>query len=98
MMAAGRAAGLEGFPEPKLWLIQHLILSHHGRHEYGSPVLPKTPEAMALHHIDNLDAKVDAASRLIVSQAGSQGNWTERSWLLETDLFKGLPASEKNDA
>ena len=37
----------------------HLIASHHGEHEFGSPVVPKTPEAHALHHIDNLDAKLE---------------------------------------
>ena len=37
----------------------HLIASHHGEHEWGSPVLPKTPEALALHYIDNLDAKLE---------------------------------------
>jgi 3'-5' exoribonuclease len=37
----------------------HLIGSHHGQFEFGSPVLPRTPEAFALHHIDNLDAKME---------------------------------------
>ncbi len=37
----------------------HLIASHHGEHEFGSPVLPKTPEAITLHYIDNLDAKLE---------------------------------------
>lgn len=38
----------------------HLIVSHHGTHEFGSPVLPRTPEAFALHFLDNLDAKMEA--------------------------------------
>ena len=37
----------------------HLIAAHHGTHEFGSPVLPKTPEAVALHHVDNIDAKLE---------------------------------------
>ncbi|HEY4282322.1 MAG TPA: hypothetical protein VGM62_04595, partial [Chthoniobacterales bacterium] len=37
----------------------HLISSHHGEREYGSPVMPKTPEAMTLHYIDNLDARLE---------------------------------------
>ncbi len=41
----------------------HLIAAHHGQFEYGSPVLPKTPEAIALHHIDNIDAKLEMLSR-----------------------------------
>lgn len=84
-----RAAGLADFPAEKKHLVQHLILSHHGRFEYGSPVLPKTPEALALHHIDNLDAKTVAARRLIDGDAGGASNWTARSWMLETQLYKG---------
>ncbi|BCX14074.1 MAG: hypothetical protein KatS3mg085_606 [Candidatus Dojkabacteria bacterium] len=41
--------------------IEHLILSHHGRLEYGSPILPATPEAIALHYIDNLSSKLRSA-------------------------------------
>ncbi|MCX7868900.1 MAG: HD domain-containing protein [Terrimicrobiaceae bacterium] len=41
----------------------HLLASHHGQLEYGSPVEPKTPEAIALHHLDNLDAKLEMLSR-----------------------------------
>lgn len=41
----------------------HLIASHHGQMEFGSPVLPKTPEAMALHYVDNLDAKMEMFRR-----------------------------------
>jgi 3'-5' exoribonuclease len=39
--------------------LQHLIASHHGTHEWGSPTLPRTPEAMVLHYVDNLDAKYE---------------------------------------
>jgi len=41
----------------------HLVASHHGQLEYGSPILPKTPEAVALHHIDNIDAKLEMLRR-----------------------------------
>lgn len=80
---------LPDFPPVKRWLVQHLILSHHGKFEYGSPVLPKIPEALALHHVDNLDAKTVAAFRLMhQAEAGGDG-WTPRSWMLETQLFLG---------
>jgi 3'-5' exoribonuclease len=46
--------------EVRLHLI-HLVLSHHGQLEFGSPIVPKTPEAMALHYIDNLDARLEMA-------------------------------------
>lgn len=41
----------------------HLIASHHGEYQFGSPVLPKTPEAIALHHVDNIDAKLEMLRR-----------------------------------
>ncbi|MCE2693291.1 MAG: HD domain-containing protein [Verrucomicrobiaceae bacterium] len=41
----------------------HLVAAHHGTHEFGSPVLPKTPEAIALHHVDNIDAKLEMFRR-----------------------------------
>jgi 3'-5' exoribonuclease len=47
----------------------HLIASHHGEHEWGSPVLPKTPEAIALHYIDNLDAKLEMIRRGLETSA-----------------------------
>ncbi len=45
----------------------HLIAAHHGEYEFGSPTLPRTPEAIALHHIDNLDAKHEMMTRGIVT-------------------------------
>jgi len=48
----------EPFPRELLWRLKHMVASHHGELSFGSPVLPMTPEAIALHHIDNLDAKV----------------------------------------
>lgn len=89
LMVERRAAAIPDFPEIKKLLVMHLILSHHGRYEYGSPVLPAVPEALALHHVDNLDAKTVAARRLIDEDAENDRAWTERSWMLETRLFKG---------
>ncbi len=87
-MAAERAAGIPGFPLEKLLLTQHLILAHHGKYEYGSPVLPKIPEAFALHHLDNLDAKVETANRLIGAIGDPEKNWTDFSRALETQLYR----------
>jgi 3'-5' exoribonuclease len=60
--AEKRMGSLPGFPTETRRQVLHLIISHHGQREFGSPVLPATPEALALHHIDNLDAKVRAAA------------------------------------
>lgn len=52
-----RAEGIP-FPEKLDWMIKHLLLSHHGTMEFGSPVIPMFPEAFVLHMLDNLDAKL----------------------------------------
>jgi 3'-5' exoribonuclease len=53
-------AGLPGFPERLRVLVVHMILSHHGKLEFGSPKLPMIPEALALNFVDDLDAKMQA--------------------------------------
>ena len=87
MLVEEAVRGMPEFPEEKKNLLEHMILSHHGKYEYGSPVLPAIPEAFALHHIDNLDAKTVAAGR-ILAEDESDNSWTERSWMLDTMLYK----------
>ncbi|GHS95444.1 HD family phosphohydrolase [Planctomycetales bacterium] len=94
LMVEERAATLPHFPPLKKYLLQHLILSHHGQMEYGSPVLPAVPEAFALHHLDNLDAKTVAAARLIGEDNGNS-RWTPKSFMLATALFKGGAANSE---
>ena len=53
----------EPFPAELLLRLKHMILSHHGTYEFGSPKLPMTPEAIALHYLDNFDAKVHSFTR-----------------------------------
>ncbi len=73
--AAAEKSG-EAMPDTLRWQLEHLILSHHGQLEYGSPKVPMSLEAITLHHLDNLDAKLAAASSLIDSDISSDGNWT----------------------
>jgi 3'-5' exoribonuclease len=54
-----RCAAIEGFPDELRLLLEHLVLSHQGRKEFASPVEPMTPEALALHFIDDLDSKIN---------------------------------------
>jgi 3'-5' exoribonuclease len=53
-------AGLPGFPDRLRTLVLHMILSHHGKLEFGSPKLPMIPEALVLNFLDDLDAKMQA--------------------------------------
>ncbi len=72
-----------------------MILSHHGRLEYGSAKLPMTPEAIALHHLDNLDAKVHEFTRSIEDDPNAGSSWTPYSNRLERKLFKGESSGEE---
>ncbi len=79
----------EPFPHELLLRLKHMIVSHHGTYEFGSPKLPMTPEAIALHHLDNLDAKVHSFVRDIRADANAQSAWTPFSQSLQRRLFKG---------
>src|SRR5262249_9491918 len=67
----------------------HMILSHHGTYEFGSPKLPMTPEAIALHHLDNFDAKVHSFTRDIREDRNQESSWTPFNQSLQRRLFKG---------
>src|SRR5262249_20733536 len=78
----------EPFPPELLLRLKHLIVSHHGTLEFGSPVMPMTPEAIALHYLDNLDAKVHSFTRDIRHDRGTSA-WTPFSQATQRRLFKG---------
>jgi 3'-5' exoribonuclease len=80
----------EPFPPELLLRLKHMILSHHGTYEFGSPKLPMTPEAIALHHLDNLDAKVHSFTREIRQDRNATSAWTPFNQALQRRLFKGL--------
>src|SRR5262249_18769655 len=83
------------FPQELLLRLKHLIVSHHGSLEFGSPTLPMTPEAIALHFLDNLDAKLHAFTREIREDANASSAWTAFNQNLGRRLFKGRPAKEE---
>lgn len=77
------------FPEELCLRIKHMILSHHGSYEHGSARLPMTLEAIALHHLDNLDAKVNEFATLIQADPNSQSPWTPFHANMQRKIFKG---------
>lgn len=81
----------EPFPDELLLRLEHMILSHHGSLEFGSPKVPMTPEAVALHHLDNLDAKLHHVTREIRDDPGRGTSWTPYNPSLNRRLFKGQP-------
>jgi 3'-5' exoribonuclease len=77
------------FADPSLLLqLEHIILSHHGELEFGSPILPKTREAMLVFFLDNLDAKLKMMSQHLEGDTG-EGDFTSYHRTLQRELFKG---------
>ncbi len=81
----------EEFPNELLLRLKHMIVSHHGTYEFGSPKLPMTLEAIALHYLDNLDAKIHAFTREIRDDPCRESSWTPFQQNLGRRLFKGTP-------
>jgi 3'-5' exoribonuclease len=84
----------DAFPPELLLRLKHMIVSHHGTHEFGSPKLPMTLEAIALHHLDNLDAKIHTFSREIRDDPSKESSWTPFQQSLGRRLFKGTAPVE----
>ena len=74
-----------------------MVISHHGEYEYGSPKLPMTLEAVALHHLDNLDAKMASFTQLIKDCPNVESNWTQYHANLGRKLYKGA-SSRRNQS
>jgi 3'-5' exoribonuclease len=78
----------EPFPGDLKAVLQHIVLSHHGTHEFGSPKLPAIPEAIAIHHLDNLDAKIDTFLKEIDRDRDPDSRWSNYSRALATKVYK----------
>jgi 3'-5' exoribonuclease len=96
-MVDERLARLGRFPEGIDLRLKHLILSHHGEYEFGSPKRPKFLEAFALHLIDDLDAKMNGLSRFMAKDR-QEGDWTDFNRLFERYFLKSkIQAEEKRE-
>ncbi len=81
-----RMNAIEGFPPAYKTLIKHLLISHHGEYEFGSPKLPMFREALVLHYLDDLDSKMGAA-RAVLGAVGGEAGWTAFSPALNRRLL-----------
>jgi 3'-5' exoribonuclease len=88
------ATKIKGFPKELLKKIEHMILSHQGQHEWQSPQKPKFKEALLLHMIDYMDAKMNLMEKAIEEDV-SEGNWTSHRNYFRVPLMKGN--SEKGE-
>ncbi len=78
---------IKDFPEILRTKVLHLIASHHGKIEYGSPILPQTREAVALCHLDDLSTKVNVADKVINDNQNPDADFSDRVFALDTKLY-----------
>ena len=83
LMEVSKELGLED--QEEAILLRHMVLAHHGKMEYGSPILPKVPEAEALSLIDNMDARMNTLAQAFENV--EPGQWTSRIFALENRQF-----------
>jgi len=84
-MVAERAGRIEGFPHGLLTQLQHCILAHHGKYEFGSPKIPALIEALALNYADDTDAKMETFKEILENNSENSG-WLGYSRLFESNL------------
>ena len=79
----------ENFPQDVANQLRHMIVSHHGQYEYGSPKLPMTLEAITLHFLDSLDARIHNVSQLIEDDVNKNSPWTVYHPSIGRKIYKG---------
>jgi len=100
---AKKMDAIEGFPAELRRVVQHLLISHHGQYEFGSPKLPMFREAVLLHYLDDLDSKMAAMRATLASERG-EGEWTEwnaalgRRLLRVEDYLRGVAPAKSASA
>jgi 3'-5' exoribonuclease len=82
-------AAIADFPPQTAMELRHIILSHHGEFEFGSPKRPKTLEALVVHYMDDLDAKFNAFQTFMAASNNGDSDWTTYHRFLERFLYKG---------
>ncbi|MDO8427421.1 MAG: HD domain-containing protein [Deltaproteobacteria bacterium] len=86
-------AGQKDFPHDLAVLLKHMLLSHHGQLEFGSPKRPKTIEAVILYYLDDLDSKVNTLQSLITEEGEGDSPWTPYQRLFERYIYRGKPSA-----
>ncbi|MDH3454632.1 MAG: CRISPR-associated endonuclease Cas3'', partial [Desulfuromonadales bacterium] len=89
---------LQAFPQELAIHLKHLLLSHHGQYEYGSPKRPKTMEAVILNFLDDLDSKINGVRTHINREPDSESSWTQYHRLYDRYFFKGTSAKPVSEA
>ncbi len=83
-----KASQILGFPEDQVTLLKHIVLSHHGRLEYGSPKVPMLLEAYVVWMVDDLDSKIDSITQFLDQDTSGESSWTSFNQLYTRHFFK----------
>jgi 3'-5' exoribonuclease len=97
-MIGEKMAQVPDFPPRLRTLLEHLIVSHHGELEFGSPKTPLFPEAMLLHHLDNLDSKMECMRNMVARDRLATGDWTSYSSSLDRAVLKKIKFLDVEEA
>lgn len=87
-LISDRIRQIDGFPRELGMLLKHMLLSHHGQYEYGSPKRPKTIEATILNYLDDMDSKINGISTHIAKESASTSRWTAHHRLYDRYFYK----------
>jgi len=90
-----KVAEIPGFPDELKIMIEHLIISHHGQYEFGSPKLPMFPEALMLHYLDDLDSKMESMRAQFERESELETPWTSYNASLARPLLNSRKFLEK---
>jgi 3'-5' exoribonuclease len=94
-MLQAKLAGIPAFPQELKTLLEHMIISHHGHYEFGSPKLPMFPEALMLHYLDDLDSKMESMRAQFERDADSSEPWSGYNSSLARPLLNSRKVLEK---
>jgi 3'-5' exoribonuclease len=97
-MLQAKLVQLPGFPNEMKTLIEHLIISHHGQYEFGSPKLPMFPEALMLHYLDDLDSKMESMRAHFEREAENDSSWTSYNASLGRTLLNTAKFLKREEA
>jgi len=96
-MLHAKIAQVPEFPADLKTLVEHLIISHHGHYEFGSPKLPMFPEALMLHYLDDLDSKMESMRAHFEREASLDSAWSSYNASLGRPLLNTAKFLEKQD-
>ena len=96
-MLQAKIAQIPNFPDELKTLLEHLIISHHGEYEFGSPKLPMFPEALMLHYLDDLDSKMESMRAHFEREAENDSSWTSYNASLGRTLLNTTKFLKKKE-